>query len=126
MPSRSTISSYQRGRWAEQIVLEYLLEHRLKLLERNFRTAFGEVDLIMREGEIIVFVEVRYRANNRFHTALESVDRQKCERIICTSQQYFNRYRSGTRSDGRFDVVTLSGARESLVIDWIKNAFELQ
>ena len=85
MPGNSGKNSYQRGRWAEQAALEYLLTRNLKLLYKNFRSAFGEIDLIMQDKNIVLFIEVRYRSNNHFHTSLESINNKKCDRIIATS-----------------------------------------
>ncbi len=124
MPTRSGKTSNRRGRWAEQIALEYLLDKNLKLLEINFRSAFGEIDLIMQDKNIILFIEVRYRSSNHFHTALESINRKKCERIIITSNQYLSQNRCASRMDCRFDVVALSGKQETPAIEWIKNAFQ--
>jgi putative endonuclease len=124
MPDNSGKISYQRGRWAEQIALEYLLTEKLKLLDRNFRSASGEIDLIMQDKSIILFIEVRYRSSNHFHTALESINRKKCERIIITSNQYLSQNRGASRMDCRFDVVAISGNQKTPDIEWIKNAFQ--
>lgn len=124
MPGKSGKISYQRGRWAEQTALEYLLTKKLKLLDKNFRSVFGEIDLIMQDKSIILFIEVRYRSSNHFHTAVESINRKKCERIIATSQQYLSENRSASQLDCRFDVLVLSGPQETPTIEWIKNAFQ--
>ncbi|RKZ48886.1 MAG: YraN family protein [Gammaproteobacteria bacterium] len=124
MPGNSGKNSYQRGRWAEQTALEYLSARKLKLLSKNFRSAFGEIDLIMQDENIILFVEVRYRSSNHFHTALESINRKKCDRIIATSHQYLTENRGASQLDCRFDVVALSGPQETPTIEWIKNAFQ--
>ena len=124
MPTRSGKTSTLRGRWAEQIALEYLLDKKLKLLERNFRSAFGEIDLIMQDKNTILFIDVRYRSSNYFHTALESINRKKCERIIITSNQYLSQNRAASHMDCRFDVIALSGKQETPAIEWIKNAFQ--
>jgi len=124
MPDKSGKISYQRGRWAEQTALEYLLTKKLKLLDKNFRSTIGEIELIMQDKNIILFIEVRYRSSNHFHTALESINRKKCERIIATSHQYLSEHRSASQLDCRFDVVALSGPQETPMIEWIKNAFQ--
>ena len=124
MPGDSGKISYQRGRWAEQIALEYLLAKKLKLLEKNFRSSFGEIDLIMQDKNIILFIEVRYRSSNNFHTALESINKKKCERIILTSQKYLSENRGALQLDPRLDILTLSGTQENPTIEWIKNAFQ--
>jgi len=104
--------------------LEFLLRKKLKLLERNFRSVFGEIDLIMQDKNIICFIEVRYRSDNHFHTALESINERKCGRIIITSQQYLAHNRTASHLDCRIDVVVLSGPQENSRIKWIKNAFQ--
>lgn len=124
MPTNTGKNSYLRGCWAEQTALEFLLRKKLKLLERNFRSVFGEIDLIMQDKNIICFIEVRYRSDNHFHTALESINKNKCERIIVTSQQYLAQNRTASHLDCRFDVVVLSGPQENSTIKWIKNAFQ--
>jgi len=55
MPASTGKNSYLRGRWAEQTALEFLLHEKLKLLERNFRSIFGEIDLIMQDKNILCF-----------------------------------------------------------------------
>jgi putative endonuclease len=124
MPASTGKNSYLRGRWAEQTALEFLLHEKLKLLERNFRSIFGEIDLIMQDKNIICFIEVRYRSDNHYHTALESINERKCKRIIITSQQYLTQNRTAAHMDCRFDIVVLSGPQENSTIKWIKNAFQ--
>ena len=124
MSPKSGKISYQRGRWAEQTALEYLLTKKLKLLEKNFRSQFGEIDLIMQDKSIILFIEVRYRSSDHFHTALESINKKKCVRIISTSHQYLSENRCASQLNCRFDVVVLSGSQETPTIEWIKNAFQ--
>ena len=124
MPASTGKNSYLRGRWAEQTALEFLLHEKLKLLERNFRSIFGEIDLIMQDKNIICFIEVRYRSDNHYHTALESINERKCKRIIITSQQYLTQNRTAAHMDCRFDIVALSGPQENSTIKWIKNAFQ--
>lgn len=116
-------NSHLTGRWAETVALQYLLDKKLTLLERNFRSTFGEIDLIMQDAEILCFIEVRYRANNYFHTALESIDKKKCQHIILTSQHYYSSNRKATKMNGRFDIVTLSGKQQHPLIEWIRDAF---
>lgn len=116
--------NYQRGQWAEQIVLDYLVQEKLKLLARNFHGSRGEIDLIMLDSETIVFIEVRYRVNNNYLNALETINGKKCSRIIKTSQQYLQANRWTSKSPCRFDVITVTGDSEAPEIVWIKNAFQ--
>lgn len=117
-------NSHVRGKRAELAALNFLEKNRLKLLEQNYRGPGGEIDLIMLDGNIIVFIEVRYRAKNSYAFAIESIDHRKCGRIIKTGRKYLqeNRWTSGNLC--RFDVITVSGNLDQPEIGWIKNAFQ--
>ncbi len=107
------------GKTAESKACNWLLKQGMVHRESNFRTRWGEIDLIMQDGETVVFVEVRYRSNSqRFGGALESIDAKKIARLVKTSKIYIQQKRIDAPC--RFDVVTLDGDRH---IDWIPNAF---
>lgn len=114
------------GRRAEDIACNYLKgQFGFKLLGRNYRTPHGEIDLIMKDGDITVFIEVRSRTTQRFLDPAESIDRWKCSRIIRSSEYYLQRKVSNYNTvKCRFDVVTLTGPLESARLEWIKDAFE--
>ena len=122
--THKTRTSYQRGRWAETLALEHLLENGLTLLTHNFHARCGEIDLIMRDDTTIVFFEVRYRADNMFMNALETIDKKKRMRIINTSQYYLQSHRWASKKPCRFDVMLICGSAENPGIRWIKNAFQ--
>lgn len=109
-----------KGESAEQQALKYLQQNGLKLVCSNFRCKQGELDLVMRDGEALVIVEVRFRQSEQFGGALASVTAQKQARIVAATQHYviINRL---SHLAIRFDVVALSGAG---TINWIKNAFQ--
>ena len=112
------------GRMAEDLALRYLQKHNMTLLERNFRSRFGEIDLIMQENNTIIFVEVRARKNTAFLHPAETVDYSKRNKIRKTSQVFMQKTSAGNRYDWRFDVITLIGRKENeMQIDWIKSAF---
>jgi putative endonuclease len=96
----------------------------LRLLERNYRTRRGEIDLIMRDGDVIVFVEVRSRARDAFLHPATSVDARKRARLILAGQHYLQRAGLLDAAACRFDVVAVTGAIGDGKIEWIKNAFE--
>jgi putative endonuclease len=107
------------GDAAEARALDFLLERGLRLLERNVSSRLGEIDLVMRDGEAIVFVEVRSRARAAFGGAAASVGLAKQRRLRREAQRYLNA-RFGDRWPAcRFDVCALDGAS----IDWIRDAF---
>ena len=107
-----------QGELAEQKALNYLSQQGLQLQERNFRCRSGELDLIMTDKQTLVIVEVRFRKNNHYGSAAESVTVSKQSRIIAATQVYLSRH--PTNSAIRFDVIAISGNFE---INWIKNAF---
>ena len=72
----------ERGALAEAAAAEFLAGRGLRLLERNYRCRFGEIDLIMSDGRTLVFVEVRYRRNKSFGGALESITVAKREKLF--------------------------------------------
>lgn len=109
----------ERGRDAEERARVYLEEHGLCLLARNYRCRFGEIDLIMQDGDALVFVEVRLRTSLKFGGGLTSVDGAKRNRLIATAQHYLQARRRPMPA--RFDVIAIdSDAR----VEWVKNAFD--
>lgn len=117
-------NSYERGLYAEETALNYLIDKGLQPVDRNYHGPGGEIDLIMMDNTILVFVEVRYRANNHYLHALESIDHAKCERIIRTGLHYLQKKCKSTRNPCRFDVVTICGDINNPEIGWIKDAFQ--
>ena len=104
----------------------HLTERGLKLLAKNYHGRRGEVDLIMRDRDTVVFVEFRYRRSAAFGGALESVTRSKQQKLRLTAEQYLQQETRLT--DGRFDVVAMSDTVENngsqgYTFEWIKNAF---
>ena len=110
------------GQQAEDYALAYLQTQGLVLVERNYRCRGGEIDLVMRDGPQLVFVEVRYRSDQRYGGALASVGAQKQSRLIRAASHYLLSKRIDRPT--RFDVAALSGAQGKLAIQWIKDAFQ--
>ncbi|MBY0575954.1 MAG: YraN family protein [Gallionellaceae bacterium] len=109
------------GAQAEQQAAQYLRQHGLNLVTQNYRSRFGEIDLIMRDGAVLVFVEVRLRRNADFGGAAASIDTRKQQRIIRTAQQYLSTLANTPQC--RFDVVLTDDA-QGKQMQWIKNAFD--
>jgi putative endonuclease len=107
-----------RGETAEQQACDFLLKQGLTLVMRNFRCKYGELDLILRDKQTLVIVEVRFRKSDQYGSALESVTRAKQSRIIAATHVYLSTHKLNTAL--RFDVLALSGNGK---IEWIKNAF---
>lgn len=115
-----------KGLRSEQRALDYLLAEGLTLLSRNYRCRLGEIDLVMKDQDCLVFVEVRYRAANRFADAAGSVDLRKQVKIRRTAQYYLGRHRELTDYPVRFDVVAFDGAEvDQCRLQWTKDAFRV-
>jgi putative endonuclease len=111
------------GQLAEDQALAYLQTQGLVLVERNYRCRGGEIDLVMRDGGKLVFVEVRYRASQGFGGALASVGLRKQGRLIVAAGHYLAAKRIDRPT--RFDVAAVSSEQGKLAIQWIKDAFQL-
>jgi putative endonuclease len=105
------------GREAESYALRYLERQGLTLVERNWRCRGGEIDLIMRDGECWVFVEVRHRSHESFGGAAASITPAKCRRLWHAAG-LFLQARGLSDAPCRFDAV-LSGRDGAL--QWLKN-----
>ena len=114
----------QTGKTAENIAANYLANQNVKIITRNFHSRFGEIDLIAMNQEILLFIEVRYRKNEHFLTAIETIDQRKCNKIIITSEYYLNKHKKFQSHLCRYDVITLTADLNMPVIEWIKNAFQ--
>ena len=108
-----------RGVSAEQQACDFLISQGLTLVERNFRCPHGELDLIMKEGETLVIVEVRFRKNAKYGSALESVNVRKQAKISAATEFYLQTLKTDMPRM-RFDVIGMSGNGE---LQWIANAF---
>lgn len=110
-----------KGKSSEQLAQHHLELQGLKLLKSNYRCKSGEIDLIMQDGDYLVFVEVRYRKSNSFGSACESVTHGKQRKLLASASHYLQR--TGSSSPCRFDVVGISGENSRPTIEWIRDAF---
>lgn len=104
----------RKGADAEQLAADYLKARGLSLVTRNYRCRGGEIDLILKEGEVLVFVEVRARASGDFGGAAASITAAKQARIRLAAQHYLQRH--GIDAPCRFDAVLLQGER----LEWLR------
>jgi len=113
----------QSGDRAETLACHYLERRGLRLLTRNFHCRRGEIDLVMHDGDSLVFVEVRYRRQTRFGLPAETVSRDKQARIIHCASYWLTLHR-GWNEAVRFDVVAIAGSPDEPSIEWLTNAFQ--
>lgn len=113
----------QVGQAAEEMACDYLQKQGLQLLTRNYRCRLGEVDLIMRDGVALVFVEVRYRNSMAFGGGLYSITINKQNKLLRTARYYLQQKRLTDTIACRFDVIAITSQLGKLTIEWIRNAF---
>lgn len=113
------------GENAEQAACEFLLSRQLKLLGRNIRYPFGEIDLLMQDGKELVFVEVRFRRNQSFGGGIESVTSSKRKKMANAAQAWLSSHKQWANAGCRFDVVAVDLHQDAFRFDWIKSAFNL-
>ena len=104
------------GARGEDEAAAFLEKQGLHILERNFRTREGEIDIVAQDGDILVFVEVKYRSSARYGDALEAVDRRKMYQIRKTARAYLYRRSPGSVRI-RFDVIGITGGR----LTWVRD-----
>ena len=111
----------QSGKQAETLAAQYLARQGLRVIAQNFHCRGGEIDLVCRDGKVLVFVEVRLRRNASYGGAAASITATKQARIILAARHYLSAH-SATESDCRFDCILLDGLEESR-IEWLRDAF---
>ncbi len=111
------------GRLGEDAAANYLKRQKMKILERNYSTPVGEIDLIVRDGRYLVFVEVKTRSGVGYGSPAEAVGLRKQRQIVRTAKWYLND--AGDRGlQPRFDVVAVIVQGNELLIDHIPAAFD--
>lgn len=116
------VSKIEQGRSGEELACRHLQARGLTLVERNFRCKCGELDLIMRDGRQLVFVEVRYRRDNRHGTPAETVTYGKRRRLIRTASYYLQRHPCDLPC--RFDIIAIAQRDGRDTLEWIRDAFQ--
>jgi len=120
--SKTTPSKIEAGQSGETSACRYLERQGLTLVERNFRCRAGELDLIMRDGRQLVFVEVRSHHASRYATPAESVTPRKQRRLIHAALYYLQQRRIDAPC--RFDVIAITQSQGESRLQWIKDAFQ--
>ncbi|MDR2871137.1 MAG: YraN family protein [Xanthomonadaceae bacterium] len=113
----------QRGRQIENAACIALERAGLKKIANNVRFRPGELDLVMRHGDTLIFVEVRYRRSDAFGGALASVDLRKRHKLILAANLFLAAHPRYANHPCRFDVVEASGDPGAPEIHWIQDAF---
>lgn len=122
---RRFANSRAKGNHGEQLALDFLLDQGLNVVEQNTSSPWGEIDIVMRDGEEWVFVEVRYRNSQYYGGGLESVTTGKQRKLIRTAEHYIQKHHKTHFDACRFDIIELSGNMMTPDINWIKDAFQV-
>jgi putative endonuclease len=115
------LSTRSKGKQGEEIAAQYLMNNGYRIVEKNYKNNFGEIDVVAFEGDTVVFVEVKARNTSCFGHPSEAVDLRKQQRLCKIAAAYLVGKRL-TKHPIRFDVVSVCGEK----IEVIKDAFELQ
>ncbi len=116
-----------QGRLAEDAAELFLQQHGCQTLQRNFRCRLGEIDLVMRDGDCLVFAEVRFRQPGRFGNGAESITQAKRQKLIRSAGYYLRTKKISSHQVCRFDVLSVGQTKamenSDYSIDWIRSAF---
>jgi putative endonuclease len=112
------------GQEGEDLAASFLRKKGYKLVERNYRCKTGEVDLIVLDRKVVVFVEVKTRSDHSFGSPFEAVEARKQRKMI-QAAQYFLHERNLEQRNARFDVIGISWHGDCPVLEHIENAFEV-
>lgn len=118
-----TIQRQQLGILGEELAVEELARRGYAILERRYRTASGEIDIVAEDAGTLVFVEVKARVSAEFGTAAEAVTRRKQQRLVRMAREYLTRNRIGDRPC-RFDVVAIDDMEVAPRLEVYRHAFE--
>lgn len=111
------------GEEGESIAASFLVKQGYRILERNYRTVLGEIDIVARDGKALVFVEVKARSGPQFGPPQAAVDLRKQTKMSRVALSYLKHKKVGS-CDCRFDVVAIVRGSEGLRVDLFRNAFE--
>ena len=94
------------GKWGESLAADFLSEKGYKILARNFRTEYGEIDLIVTREDVLIFVEVKTRTSNEFGYPEDAITKQKKEHLLYSAQAYLQNHPE-FEGDWRIDVIAI-------------------
>ncbi|MBE0605512.1 MAG: YraN family protein [Deltaproteobacteria bacterium] len=113
-----------QGDAAEERACRHLDRSGLTIVERNYRTKAGEIDIVAREGDVLVFVEVRSREDADFGKPEESVTPAKRRRIVAAARRYLSDVPPSSWREARFDVIAIEGSGDAAVLRHYPAAFD--
>ena len=112
-----------QGAHVEALARDFLLRQGLSPVAANANYHGGELDLVMRDGDTLVFVEVRYRRGGGFGGGAASVDANKRRKLVHAAELFLATHREFSRAPCRFDVIDASGDADAPELAWLRDAF---
>lgn len=119
----TTITTTKKGKAAETAAEKFLIKKGLIPIDKNYSLKMGEIDLIMKDHDTYVFIEVRSRKESYPYHPLESITRKKQQNIIRTATYYLLEKNLWNKVHCRFDVVAILNENGMMNFDWIVDAF---
>ena len=118
------IQSRSVGKEMESLACRYLQQQNLVLIERNYACKLGEIDLIMRDNDFLVFVEVRFRRSHDYGLPIATVSNSKRYKLLRTASYYLQQHQLSDKIACRFDIIAIwYNQQQQLEVDWVKSAF---
>jgi putative endonuclease len=111
------------GRKGEDLAVDFCRKKGLLVVEKNYRTPFGEIDIIAKDGDVLVFIEVKARAGDAYGAPFEAVDQRKRKKIRNVAISYMKRFKREVPA--RFDVISISMKQGTPFLEHIRDAFEV-
>jgi putative endonuclease len=111
------------GKKGEKLALKFLKKNKYKIIEKNFSSKFGEIDIIAKDKDTLAFIEVKTRKEQEFFTPLDSINFNKKMHIIKTAQDFINKHKINIPC--RFDILSIVVRNDKPHFELIKNAFEI-
>lgn len=96
----------------------------MRTVTRNYQARVGEIDLVMMDGDTLVFAEIRFRADETHGSGADTITRAKRDRIVRAARNYLSRHPGAARLHCRFDVVSIGIREGRTLFDWIPDAFD--
>ena len=112
------------GKRGEGIAISYLKSLKYKIIERNYKCKFGEIDIIAKDKKILTFIEVKTRSSLDYGHPFHGIKKRKQHQISKVALNYINK-KNLNNTEARFDVVAIRISPEGETVELIKNAFEL-
>ena len=113
----------KKGNIGEALARKFLENHGYKIVETNYRTKIGEIDIIAKEKDVIIFVEVKFRASLKYGSPKEAINFSKINNIKKVATQYLKQNNIYDLAKVRFDCIEIVGDLQDFEIEHIKNIF---